>query len=116
MQRTSLSRGLSCGQQRGHSHPPAGEESDRGLAEGLWLPAERREVSEASPSLKWGAAHRVTKRSHPQPGMSSLSQISIETSSRRSQDVPGSLTPPSQTPGLPWETGLGLESFSWARI
>lgn len=35
-----------------------------------------------------GAAHRVTKRSHHQPGMSSLSQISIETSRRKSQHVP----------------------------
>lgn len=26
--------------------------------------------------------------------------------------MPGSLTPLSLTPGLPWETGLGLESFS----
>lgn len=66
---------------RAHSLPPAGEESDRGLAEGSWLPPrDVRCLRPAPPSN--GVLLGVTKRSHPQPGMSSPSQIPIETGSR----------------------------------
>lgn len=66
---------------RAHSLSPAGEESDRGLAEGSWLPPrDVRCLRPAPPSN--GVLLGVTKRSHPQPGMSSPSQIPIETGSR----------------------------------